>query len=73
VDASRGIAPSPAQSGREAAGAVLKGGTAAAVTAVLTPAEGRHHAEGQHLELVDSEGERGGAVAPSPVPFRWLV
>ena len=50
------------------------GGAAAAVSAVLTSPEGRNHAEGQHLELGRSEGERGGAAAPSPVPFvRWML
>jgi hypothetical protein len=51
-----------------------RGGAAAAVTAVLTPPEGRKHEEGQHVVLGRSEGERGGAEAPSPVPFvRWMV
>jgi hypothetical protein len=50
------------------------GGAADAVSAVLTSPEGRSHEEGQHLVLGRSEGERGGAVAPSPVPFvRWML
>jgi hypothetical protein len=52
---------------------IPRGGAAAAVTAVLTPPEGRNHEEGQHLVLGSSEGERGGASAPSPLPFRWLA
>src|SRR5262249_7795332 len=51
-----------------------EGGAAAAVTAVLTSPEGRSHEKGQHLVLVRSEGERGGAGAPSPVPsLRWMA
>ena len=48
-------------------------GTAAAVTAVLTPLEGRSHAEGQHLELVVAEGERGDARTSSRIPIRWMA
>jgi hypothetical protein len=53
--------------------ATTAGGAAEdAVTAVPSPAERRSHAEGQHLELASYEWERGGAAAPSLVPFmRW--
>jgi hypothetical protein len=60
--------------GLKAGRATPCGRTAGAVTVVLTPPEGRNHAEREHLELGRSEGERGGAAAPSPVPFvRWMV
>jgi hypothetical protein len=52
---------------------IPRGGAAAAVTAAFTPREGRSHEKGQHLVLGTSEGERGGAAAPSPVPFRWMA
>ena len=59
--------------GLQAGRVAPEGGTLAAVTSVLAPPEGRNDAQGQHLVLGKSEGERGGAAAPSPVPFRWLV
>jgi hypothetical protein len=60
--------------GPQAGRVTPRGGAAAAVTAALTPLEGRSHEESQLLELGMIEGERGGAAAPSPVPFlRWLA
>ena len=71
MDASRGNGvPGGLKTGRT----TPAGAAAAAVTAVATPPEGRSHAERQHLELMQSEAERGGAAAPSPVPFlRWMA
>jgi hypothetical protein len=48
------------------------GGATAAVTDAHTPPEGRSHAEGQHLELMKTETERGGAGTSSRVPVRWM-
>ena len=78
MDASRGESPKStaagAPGGHETGRATVMGGTAVAVAAVPAPSERRSHAEGQHLELRKSEGERGGASASSPVPFmRWVL
>ena len=78
MDASRGMSPkstaASAPGGHQTGRVSLMGGTAVAVTTVPSPSERRSHAEGQHLELRKSEGERGGASASSPVPFmRWVL
>jgi hypothetical protein len=66
--------PSGAPGGLEAGRKFFEGETAAAVTVVFDPIERGSHAQRQHVELARSEGERGGAAAPSPVPLmRWMV